>query len=199
MLRINKLRVILVILAIALAVLPVHLHADEALDARLSRGEIIITSRAIAGSDLPEVTVQAVVDTSPAKMWKIIDDCTHYKQNMQRVANSKELSRKGNVVVCEVEIELPFPLSNLTGVTEATHVVGPPTWSRTWKLIRGDYEKNTGSWTLSAFDAEGKRTRATYKIHVIPKSNVPNALLRKAQRESLPKLIEHLREITKGR
>ncbi len=182
--------IILTVLAV-----PALSQAQADTQSRLDHGEILISSRPIAGSELPEVTLQAVVDAPASKIWKIIDDCGNYQRTMPRIASSKQLERTGSRVVCQVEVSLPFPLSNLTGVTEAVHTIGPPKWQRVWHLLRGDYEKNDGSWTLTPFDADGKRTLVVYKIHAIPKTSVPNAILRKGQRESLPKMIEHLREV----
>lgn len=184
-------------LPLLLLLLPLPLLAED-LQARLAKGEIVITTKDVSGSSIPEVMAQAVIETPPEKLWAIIQDCANYQKNMQRVVRSKEISRVGNKIVCETEIGLPFPLSNLVGVTEATHVVGPPKWSRTWHLLRGDYEVNNGSWTLTTFEGNPLRTLAVYRLHVIPKSMVPDALLRKGQRDALPKMINHLRDLTRG-
>ena len=181
-----------VLLATLLA--PTAGHAD---DARLAKGEVLVTSREVAGCELPEVTAQAVVDAPPDRVWRIIDDCNHYKRHMPRVSASRELERKGNTVQCEVTVDMPFPLSDLTAVTQAEHVIGPPRWSRTWKLVRGDYDRNEGSWNLTAFDAAGTRTRVVYRLQVAPKTMVPNALVKKAQLNTLPDLMHRLREAVK--
>ena len=162
------------------------------IDERLAAGEIIVSTRDV-GAQLPEATVQAVVDAPPAAVWKIIDDCANYKRNMPRIAESKQLSRNGNVAICEVTVDMPMPLSNLTSVTEATATVGPPMWKRAWKFIRGTYKRNEGSWTLSAFDPEGKRTRVVYKVLAVPDMSVPNFMIRRAQEGAFPDLLKRLR------
>lgn len=172
--------------------------ADDDLKTRLEKGEVDVSTRAIVGSSLPEVTAQGLFDAPPERLWAILQDCGNYQKTMQRVARSKEISRQGQKVVCEVEIGLPFPLSNLVGVTESTHVVGPPKWSRTWHLLRGDYEVNDGSWTLTRYEDDPKRTLAVYRVHAIPKSALPDSILRKAQRKAIPDLFNHLRDITKN-
>ncbi len=172
--------------------------ADDDLKARLEKGEVEITTRAIAGSSLPEVTAQAIIETPPERLWAIVQDCGNYQKTMQRVVRSKEISQQGQKVVCEVEIGLPFPLSNLVGVTESTHTIGPPKWQRAWHLLRGDYEVNDGSWTLTRYEDDPKRTLAIYRVHAIPKSAVPDAILRKGQRTAIPNMFNHLRELTKN-
>lgn len=172
-------------------------QAQDDTQARLAKGEILVSTRAVAGSDLPEVTAQAMFAVPTEKLWKVIDNCGNYKNTMDRIKESKELERKGNRVVCEVLVGLPFPLSDLHSVTEAVHVVGPPKWSRTWKLLRGDFDRNEGSWTLTPFAGDPNRTLAVYRLHTEPHIHVPAAVLRKGQRDSLPKMIEHLREIVK--
>jgi ribosome-associated toxin RatA of RatAB toxin-antitoxin module len=171
--------------------------AEDDTQSRLAKDEILISTRPIAGSDLPEVTAQAVFQVPPEKLWKVIDNCGNYKNTMERIIASKELERKGNRVVCEVTVGLPFPLSDLHSVTEAVHVVGPPKWTRTWKLLRGDFDRNDGSWTLTPFAGDANRTLAVYRLHTEPRTHVPLAILRRGQRESLPKLIEKLRGIVK--
>ena len=181
---------------VLLSVTPVLAAEDD--QKKLDEGEILIATKPITGSSLPEVTAQAVIDTPPEKLWNIIQDCGNYQKTMSRVVRSKEISRQGGKVVCEVEIGLPFPLSNMTSINEATHIAGPPKWSRTWHLISGDYEVNNGSWTLSAWNGNPSRTLAVYKLHAIPKTSVPDAILRAGQKKALPAMIEHLRKITKS-
>ena len=184
----------IVMAALALASPLLTVTAALANDARLGRGEIIVSTRAVAGSDMPEATVQAVIDAPADRVWRIIDDCAGYKRTMPRIKASRLVERSGSRVICEITVEMPFPFANLTAVSDGHHVVGPPSWSRTWKLIRGDYHKNVGSWTLTPFDAAGTRTRAVYRLHVEPKVSIPGAVLRRAQASALPEVMERLRE-----
>ena len=112
---------------------------------------------------------------------------------MPRIAESQELSRSGNTSVCVVTVDMPMPISNLTSTSEATSTPGPGTWKRTWKLIKGDYKRNEGSWVLTPFDAEGKRTRAVYRVIADPKVSVPNFVIRKAQESALPDMMRKIR------
>lgn len=179
-------------LSVLLSVNPAK--AEESFHDRLSSGEVIVEKALIDGDRIPELTARGVIEAPVERVWAIIEDCGNYDLTMLRVSRSAELSRQGELVVCEVEIDMPFPLSNLVGVTQATHRVGPPEWSRSWSLLRGDYEVNDGSWTLTQFDGDPMRTLAVYRVHVEPKTHVPSAFLGMAQKKAIPRLFEKLRE-----
>lgn len=163
----------------------------------LGKGNISVKTRAMKNTDNPEVIVKAVIDAPPEKVWKIVADCSRYKQTMNRVASSKQISVKGDEVVCEVEIDMPFPFSNLNGRTKAVHTITPKRLERRWSLVKGDYKYNNGSWVLEPFDASGQRTLATYRIHAEPNTSVPDWLREKAQKKSLPEMIERVRKEVK--
>jgi ribosome-associated toxin RatA of RatAB toxin-antitoxin module len=164
--------------------------ADDA--ASLRDGHVEITSVAIPGSDMPMVVVRAVVASPPAKVWAIVSDCAHYKEHMPRVARSALLESHGNVFTCEVTLATPFPMPNLTAVTEATHTVTAAGMERVWTLVRGDYVFNEGSWDVRPLD-DGKASMVTYRVHAQPKAAVPGFLRDMAQKKALPELIERVR------
>jgi len=164
--------------------------ADDRSD--LDAGKILVTSAAIAGSGEPEHIVRAVVESPPAAVWRVVSECDHFKERLPHIAAAHELSRAGAIVICEVTIAMPFPASNLTAVTEAVHDVRPDGMSRTWKLVRGDYEYNDGSWTVQSYRG-GAASLVTYRVHVKPKSAIPGFIRNAAQERALPDLLEHVR------
>ncbi|MBI5480278.1 MAG: hypothetical protein HY906_15545 [Deltaproteobacteria bacterium] len=166
-------------------------------DARLAKGEVVVTTRAVKGSDTPETIGKAVIEAAPAKVWGIISRCGDYVRTMPRIKASKELSRQGNKVVCQVTIEMPTPYSNLTATTDVTHTESAPRYARVWKLISGDYKVNSGSWVLTPYKGDAKRTLAVYQVHAEPKAWIPAWIRRKAQQRSLPEMMERLRKNTK--
>jgi ribosome-associated toxin RatA of RatAB toxin-antitoxin module len=163
---------------------------------RLAEGEILILDKEVKGSSVPSVTVKAVVEQPPAKVWEVINDCTQYPKTMVRVKASELIKQEGNKFTCKVLIDTPFPLSDLSAITEAVHTTGPPVWSRRWKLIEGDYEHNEGSWEISVFRKDPKRSLVIYKVHAVPNIFVPGALQSYVQKKSLPGLIEKLRKVS---
>ncbi len=162
---------------------------------RLATGEVIVSSKAVPGSDAPVVTAMAVIDAAPQAVWALISKCADYKRTMVRTLASKEIWRKGNKIRCRVTVDLPFPLSDLTATTDAVHTVKKgKKWERKWALVEGDYKRNTGSWTLAPFNGAATRTLVIYRVHAEPKVAIPAGIRRAAQRKSLPNLIEHLRK-----
>lgn len=165
-------------------------RADDAAD--LDAGKVLVTAVPVAGSAEPEHMVRAVVESPPASVWKIVSDCAHYREHLPHVAASAELARSGQTVTCQVTIAMPFPVSNLTAITEAVHVERADGMSRSWKLVSGDYEFNDGSWTVASYRG-GAASMVTYRVHVKPKSAVPEFIRNMAQDRALPDMMRRVR------
>ncbi len=166
-------------------------------ETRLDKGETVVATRALKGYDTPETTGKAVNNAPPAKVWSIISRCGDYARTMPRTKASKELSRKGNKLVCQVTIIMPAPYSNLTSTTDVTHTEADPKFTRTWKMIDGDYKYNSGSWVLAPFKGDPKRTLAVYTVLAEPKAWIPAWIRKAAQKKSLPEMMEALRKQTR--
>lgn len=161
----------------------------EAGDATPPHGQPEIKVLAVKGSEAPKVVVRAVLHQPPKKVWQIVSDCGQYKARMPHIAASKQLKREGNKVTCEVTIAMPFPFSNLTAVTEAVHEETDKGFSRKWKLVRGDYTMNNGSWEVQPLDASGTKSLVTYTVHADPKTAVPDWIREAAQKKALPEML----------
>lgn len=195
----NTSRLLEVVAVVALlSMMSTSAWAQGKREARLDKGEILMSTRDVAGSDIPEATVVAVVNAPPTKVWKVVSECQNYKKTMVRILDSKLISKTGEVVICQVTTDMPWPISNLTSTTRAIHKAGPTQWSRTWTLMKGDFLDNRGAWKLTAFKGDPSRTLVTYKIHVVPDVSVPDAILRKAMKETLPNMMENLRKQVKA-
>src|SRR6267142_2392872 len=173
---------------------------------------IVIGRAAVAADDIktwtepesagaPTYVAEGIVDAPPAEVWKLVSKCADYVKNMPSIAASRELSREGDertkfTTVCEVKADVPFPFSDLTSVSRATMTVDAGNgYTRAWTLIRGDYEVNDGSWRLVAVDG-GAKTKVTYRIHVKPNLPLPDSLIARSQRITLPQVIQYLRDRT---
>ncbi len=165
------------------------LVASEAVAIDPSAVEVRTT--VVKGSDMPKITAKAVLAQPPEKVWAIISDCSKYKGRMPRVAAAKQLKKEGNTHTCEVTVEVPFPFSNLTAVTEAVHEESAAGMSRRWKLVRGDYKRNEGSWEIKPVEG-GKKSEVTYSLHVEPNTTLPASILEAAQKKAIPDLFVRL-------
>ena len=163
----------------------------------LDKGNISVKVFKVPKSETPKAVVKAVIDAPPAKVWKLVSDCSRYTKTMNRVKSSKLISQSGDTVICETVIDMPFPFSNLKGRTKAKHVVTPKRMSRSWSLIKGDYHFNNGSWVVEPFDEQGTRSLVTYSIHAEPTTTIPDWVRNKAQKKTLPGIIKRLRKEAK--
>jgi len=162
---------------------------------RLSRGELIIDTLPRGRGQVPEVQVLAVVEAEPGRLWRIIDQVGQYSRFMPSVKASEEVSREGDVVRARVTVDMPFPLKNLTSVTEGIHtVVEGESYVRQWTLVEGDYLENSGSWILVPFEGDPARTLVEYRLLAQPKIRIPQRLQGLAQKKAIPRLIKRLRE-----
>jgi hypothetical protein len=176
------------------AAAPASAADDE--ESRLEKGETVVTNRTVKGYDTPETTGKAVINAPPAKVWSIISRCADYVRTMPRIKASKEVSRQGNKIVCQVTIIMPAPYSNLTATTDVTHTEAAPKFTRVWKLIEGDYKVNAGSWVLTPFKGDPKRTLAVYTVLAEPKTWIPAWIRKAAQKKSLPEMMDRIRQQT---
>jgi ribosome-associated toxin RatA of RatAB toxin-antitoxin module len=156
-------------------------------------GAVQVRTTAVKGSDMPRITAKAVLSQPPEKVWKLISDCTKYKGRMSRVVAARLVKKEGNKHTCEVTVEMPFPFSNLTATTEAIHEESAEGMSRRWKLVKGDYKRNEGSWEIKPVDG-GKKSEVTYTLHVEPNITLPNSIIEAAQKKSIPDLFVRLEQ-----
>ncbi len=180
-------------MAIALGLAASSLVVNTATAAIAS--DIHVSAKEVPGTSIPQWTVHAVIAAPPEAVWKVVDDCTNYKRSMPRVAVSKELSRVGNRTQCETTVHMPFPLSDLHGVSEAHSEVAAGSWRRTFKHLRGDYEVSDGSWLLKPLPGDPQRTQVVYVLHSIPKTNLPARLMRKGQADAMADLMHSVAKV----
>lgn len=181
-----------------LLALPADAAGDEP---RLERGDVVVESRPVRGSDYQEVLARGVIDAPPARVWKLLTHCERFRRTLPRILASRELSRRkdGDAVrvVCQITADMPWPYSDLMEVTEARLTVKEGVWRRSWRLLRGDYKENRGSWELQQFRGDQGRTLLTYRAVVVPTSWVPGWIRRAAQRRTLPQMYRRFRDLVR--
>ena len=158
---------------------------------------VTVTSKAIAGSTLPQWTVRAVVPAPASAVWNVVDDCANYKRSMPRVVASRVVSRTPTRVVCHTTVGMPFPFSNLQSESEGLVAVTAGRWQRDFRHLTGDFVKNDGSWTLTPTGADGQHTQVVYVLHSIPAISVPDALIRRGQESAMHELMRNVARLAR--
>lgn len=173
-----------------LALVPSAASADPPAPAN---GQITMNVYSVPGSNTPKIVMRTVIQQPPRKVWAVVSDCAHYTSRLPRIAKSRLISKVGNVHTCEVTISMPFPLSNLTAITQATHTEVNGAMTRKWKLVSGDYTINNGSWEVKPLNAEGTASVVTYSVQAEPTTAVPTFIREQAQKKALPEMMERVR------
>lgn len=151
---------------------------DAVVPAKIATGDVWVTSTpSKTGDGAPTFEAHALIDAPPAVVWSVVSRCADYRRHMPRIAESAELKRDGNSVTCRVTADMPFPIPDLTSVSQAVHTadVAAGNYQRAWTLVEGDYDVNEGAWILKSTGA-GKQTYAIYRLRVKPKLPVPAGL-----------------------
>ena len=182
-----------------LLVLPSPATAQKPTKAGLAAGKIFVQAFKVKGSEAPSMKLTAVIEAPPGKIWPLVSNCNQFSRTMPRIAKGRIVSSKGKHVICRVTVDLPFPLSNITSTTDGIHIIRKGQYySRRWTLISGDYKENRGSWVLTRFEGNPRRTLVVYSVYVVPKTSIPNWLRTMAQKKSLPEMIKRMRKIAKN-
>ena len=168
--------------------------------ATLERGEIIVESMKPSGGGGVAARVMGIVDARPVEVWPIVRDCQHYAQFMPRTERSEVRGYRGKASICFVEIDMPFPLSNLWSESASTLTELPGGgFERSWSMIRGNYTRNNGSWRIFPWSEGGARSLIVYRIDTDPDMIIPDAILRSAQTGSLPDVFTAVRNRVRER
>jgi ribosome-associated toxin RatA of RatAB toxin-antitoxin module len=160
----------------------------------LARGGVVVVEEEPRGGAGVALRACGVIDAPPARVWPVVRDCAAYDRFMPLVEHSRLERRDGNVAICDVTLDPPFPLTELRAVTrvvEETRTDG--SYKRHWTLLRGSYRRNDGSWTLLPWGTDGQRTLAVYRVDTDPDIAVPDFVLRRLQSATAAEVLEAIR------
>ena len=166
-------------------------------DAVLDRGEIMVYRERVPGEAETWVVMKAVIERSPLEVLRLIEDCDRYRATMPRIRSARRDRKGAGWDICTVTVAMPFPYRDATATSRATNTVrdGGRTIRREWRLLSGDYERNEGSWTLTPFRGDPRRTLAVYRAFAKPRAWVPGWIRRAAETRVLPETIRRFREV----
>jgi ribosome-associated toxin RatA of RatAB toxin-antitoxin module len=160
----------------------------------LRDGNVVVRQRPPNGDGIALVAC-GVVEAPPRAVWPVLRDCDLYEQFLPGVERSILLGRRDGVARCDVSIDLPFPLDDLRSVTRVEEIERRDGgFARKWSLVGGNYRRNEGSWTLSAWGAEGRQTLAVYELDIELDTIVPDFLLWRVQSATAPKVFDAIRQ-----
>jgi hypothetical protein len=161
---------------------------------RLDANEVVISEFKPTDNRGIGVRALGVIDAPTTEVWPVVRDCQHFSSFMPRTKASAVKEEEG-VRVCHVELKMPWPLSDLWSDSKSVQREEPAGhYFRGWSLVRGTYRRNTGSWSLVPWGADGKKTLVVYVIDSDPAMVIPDAILRSAQVGSLPEVFTSIRK-----
>jgi Polyketide cyclase / dehydrase and lipid transport len=170
-------------------------HVSDANKAKLDKNEVVI--KELKPSDGKGVAFEAmgVIDAPTTEVWPVLRDCSQFSKFMPRIKSSAIKIENGEPI-CHVELELPWPMTNLWSDTQSVYTEDNPRghYSRVWVLLRGTYKRNDGSWTVVPWGADGKKTLVVYWVDSDPKMIIPDPIMRGAQTGALPDVFKAIRK-----
>lgn len=165
----------------------------------LESGKAIVKEMKPTGGDGVAARAMAIVDAPPKPVFDVVNACEHFAKFMPRTKASKMLLKfNENEKVCHTEISMPFPFSNLVSDVKSTSRTLPGGgFERKWVMLKGNYKRNTGQWQIWPYN-KGTQSLVVYIIDVDPDMNLPDAIIRKAQTGSLPKVFKAIEKRVKS-
>ena len=170
--------------------------------------DVVIHSRARAGSGLKEFRAVGLIDAPPAAVFAVLDDSEAYPRFMPYTSECRVLKREKDTVLAYQRLELPI-VSDRDYTLRSKHQRwlgpdGPIYWIR-WEPANdlGPAEKPgvqrvnvcEGGWLLEPTEAGG--TRAIYTIYTDSGGTIPPVLANTGSRTAIRKVFEAIRKQVK--
>jgi len=162
---------------------------------RLEAGGVVVRNLAPSDGGGIAVVVMGLVDAAPEQVWAVMADCGHQAEFLPRVRHAAVFDRDGDEHTCELVVSLPFPLEDSHTRTR-NHVRRLPDggYQRYWELLPGkwSYLRDNGSWTVHPY-AEGRRSLLIHRLELLPRSAIPEWIVRAAQVRQAPAAFDAIR------
>ena len=181
-----------------LVAMPLPVHAAQApCDGRISDirdGGVVVVER--EPTDGRGVAIEACgrVAAAPARVWPLLVNCDAFREFLPSVESSKGTPRGDDSFECETWIDLPFPLEDLYSVTlDRKRTLDTGGFRRDWTLLRGNYARNIGSWTVLPWPGKTDETLLVYSVDIDPDNFIPDFILRRIQSGTAPEVFDAVR------
>lgn len=156
---------------------------------RLAAGEALVEMVEVAGSPIREGVARRVLAAAPERVYRAIVDYAHYAEFMPFVTSSQPAGANE----WELVLDLPWPTPDQRFRITAESAPAADGWHSSWRLVpgSGNVTENRGDWTLEPF---GTGTLVTLRMRSQAAAPVPLSLQERATRESLPWVLDGLRQ-----
>jgi coenzyme Q-binding protein COQ10 len=131
------------------------------------------------------------IKASPADCYKVIMDFANYPKFVSDLKTVKILEKKGETQKVE------FTISIIKEINYTLELTGEPGKGMSWKLVKGFFKKNNGSWKLE--DIGKGVTRATYSVDVDLGPLVPGKILSMLTEKNFPKMLSQFKDRIEGK
>lgn len=165
----------------------------------MTGGKAIVKTLPPTGGEGVAAQAMAIIDGTPKKVFDVINACEHFSKFMPRTKLSFVVKVESPTQkICFTEISMPFPFDNLAAKVRSTSAELPGGgFERKWTMIKGNYKRNNGHWAVWPYNG-GAQSLVIYKIDVDPDMSLPDAIVRKAQTGSLPKVFKAIEKRVKS-
>jgi hypothetical protein len=200
---------------LALAALPLasEARAERPWDFRTQTDGIAVYNRDTPGSPLKEVKAEGMIDSPPAAVWAVLTDIESYPKTMPYTRTTQILGKEqdGKVVYYYTALALPIVKDrdySLKVTLDHVPTDGSGIYRLSW-VAANDFPKAppvkdgfvrltsvSGYWELTP-KQDGKATHATYYVYTDPASSLPTFITNKANSDTVPKVVNAVREWAK--
>lgn len=156
-------------------------------DERLEAGEVV--TRLLSEEGGTGVEANALVDATPDEVFAVVTDYDHYPEFIPSLVDAKVLEWESDDV-CVLMEKLKVAFKTIEYAIRVTH--DRRKLSTRWTKHHGFLRRNDGGWTCKS---HGKgRTLVTYRVAVEAGLLVPQFVIDRLSRGSLPDLFAGLRK-----
>jgi hypothetical protein len=188
-------------------------RAEPQWELRTTTDGVAVYNRVTPGSSVKEVKADGEIDAPPAAVWAVLRDIPSYPKTMPYTKVTAILGQEKDGAVTYYYTALGLPVISDRDYTLKVSVDHVPTdgsglYRLSW-VAGNDYVKAppkqrgyvrltdvSGYWELTA-TKNGAATHAVYYVHTDPASPLPNFIINKANTDSVPKVVNALREWAK--
>jgi ribosome-associated toxin RatA of RatAB toxin-antitoxin module len=162
--------------------------------ARLDRGEVVTRYWKLPGGKVGTGWAAGVIDATPEEVFAVVGAVERYPEFFERMSAAKIIRRHGPLTYdFFYRIDMPWPLSDHWCISRNVHQLDRKRrrYRRSWRMLKGTFEHNRGSWTVSPW---GKgRALLHYTVVLRPKVAAPDFVLHYVSRVALPRSVKAIR------